>query len=999
MSSSSRVLCALMALALSPIPPLAAQQIDVPFLVQDYSPGGEVAERSAPEGPFTVLGEEAFFLKDCALWRTDGTPGGTALVRLLFANPSCGVSMPVVLGNHLIFVMTQGPGFQVWRSDGTALGTQPIAVLPYPPNLLSGGPLVMGGVAYFGFQVNNIQPGPLWKTDGTTEGTTEVAVWADFRSPVVVGNRVFFKGRSFEAGNELWVTDGSTGGTRLVKDIWPGLSSGNPESITRVGDRVFFVADDGSGRQLWVSDGTAAGTKVTRNLDHPEVGWGGPSHLTSMGSWLLFVVDDGIHGGELWRSDGTPQGTAIVVDLWTGPGGTSSISDQLTDGAFPVLPSGVALFNAYGEGSSGPYAWRTDGTVEGTWKLRDCAGSCPFYSWGFVVWGKHAYFTVLKDQETTELWRTDGSREGTVGPSKACGGRCPFNSPGRLSVVGERLLVAVTGAYWTTDQESGRWQRSEVPQVVVPYGTDWVALSDVNGRLDFSTASTEPIEGWIGGGEGAVRYRPPSGLPSGGMLFGCARPINERVSSLLVRASESEAWHLLRSFDFNYRWNRCQARMAAFRGGVLLAGSEPATGIELWFSDGSEDGTYPVKDLVPGPDGSCPDKFFALGDRAVFEAADQEGKPGLWVTDGTTGGTQLIRAGFGQAGGVLVGDKAFLYSWATGGLYVTDGTTAGTHQVTSGLYAIGTRGLASYKGLLFLSGDSSTRGTELYSTDGTTLPSGKVPIADINPGPGSSSPRWLAVMQDTLYFAADDGVHGAELWATDGTAAGTRLIKDIEPGPVGSEPQDLTAAGGVLYFSAFDAEHGNELWRSDGTSEGTVLVDDLTPGPVGTWPSLVYSHPIANFTAIGSHLTFMASTPEFGRELWALRFHDGPVVDATDVTVRRLPIGPWVATLPITISRPPESEATVRFRTRRGSAVPGEDYVEATGIVTIPAGSRHLAVPVTILPGAGAPRARTLSIEIEVSGELVVQRRTGIVTIEPGPVPSGRTRRRLTKGH
>lgn len=985
-----------MALALSPVPPLAAQQIDVPFLVEDHAPGGEVWERSAPEGPFTVLGEETFFFKDCALWRTDGTPGGTALVRLLFANSSCGVSTPEVLGNRLVFVITQGPGFQVWRSDGTARGTEPIAVLPYSPRLLSGGPVEMGGAAYFGFQGNNYQPGPLWKTDGTTEGTIEVAVWADFRSPAVAGNRVFFKGRSFEAGDELWVTDGSTGGTRLVKDIWPGLSSGNPESITPVGDRVFFVADDGSGRQLWVSDGTAVGTKVTRSWDHPEVGWGGPSHLTSMGSWLLFVVDDGIHGSELWRSDGTSQGTAMVVDLWTGPG--TSFWNGLTDA---VLPSGVALFNAYGEGSSGPYTWRTDGTAEGTWRLQGFSGTCS--PGDFAVFGEHAYALVWND-EHFELWRTDGTSAGTVGPSQACGGRCPFTSPAELGTVGRQLVVVVrdlfgNGSYWVTDLESGVWRRSD-PQVYFPYGPDWVGLTDVNGRLDFSTASTDPIEGWIGGGEGAVRYPPPSGLQSGGMLFGCARQINDNVSSLLVRASESEAWHLLRSFDFNYRWNRCQARMAAFRGGVLLAGSDPATGIELWFSDGSEDGTYPVKDLVPGPEGSCPSEFFALGDRAVFEAADQEGKPGLWVTDGTTGGTQLLKAGCSLAlawGGVVAGDKAFLDCQILG-LVVTDGTSAGTHGVTLGLHAIGTRGMASFKGVLYLAGDSSSRGTELYSTDGTYLASGKVPIADINPGPGSSSPRWLAVMEDTLYFAADDGVHGAELWATDGTAAGTRLIMDIEPGPVGSDPQELTAADGVLYFSAFDAEHGNELWRSDGTSEGTVLVADLNPGPVGTWPSLVYSHPIANFTAIGSHLAFMASTPEFGRELWALRFHDGPVADATDITVRSLPIGPWVASLPITISRPPESEATVRFRTKRGTAVPGEDYVEAAGVVTLPAGGRHLAVPVTILPGSGAPRARTLSIEIEAGGELIVQRRTGIVTIEPGPASSGRIRRHLTDG-
>jgi len=69
----------------------------------------------------------------------------------------------------------------------------------------------MGGAAYFGFSAPYGEPGCLWKTDGTTQGTTEVAAQVEFRSPVVAGSRIFFKGKSSEAGNELWVTDGSAG--------------------------------------------------------------------------------------------------------------------------------------------------------------------------------------------------------------------------------------------------------------------------------------------------------------------------------------------------------------------------------------------------------------------------------------------------------------------------------------------------------------------------------------------------------------------------------------------------------------------------------------------------------------------------------------------------------------------------------------------------------------------------------------------------------------------
>lgn len=52
----------------------------------------------------------------------------------------------------------------------------------------------------------------------------------------------------------------------LVKDINPHGSS-NPSELTRVGSTLFFAANDGvHGYELWKSDGTAAGTKMVKNI-------------------------------------------------------------------------------------------------------------------------------------------------------------------------------------------------------------------------------------------------------------------------------------------------------------------------------------------------------------------------------------------------------------------------------------------------------------------------------------------------------------------------------------------------------------------------------------------------------------------------------------------------------------------------------------------------------------------------------------------------------------
>ena len=74
--------------------------------------------------------------------------------------------------------------------------------------------------------------GVLWKTDGTTGGTT------NYTSKVVLGtsgnfailnNKIYFDGLTAANGSELWVTDGTDAGTQLVKDIESGSGSSSPQ--------------------------------------------------------------------------------------------------------------------------------------------------------------------------------------------------------------------------------------------------------------------------------------------------------------------------------------------------------------------------------------------------------------------------------------------------------------------------------------------------------------------------------------------------------------------------------------------------------------------------------------------------------------------------------------------------------------------------------------------------------------------------------------------------
>ena len=45
--------------------------------------------------------------------------------------------------------------------------------------------------------------------------------------------------------------------------------------------------------------------------------------MTSVGDRLFFYADDGLHGREVWTSDGTAAGTHLVKDIWPGSNGSA----------------------------------------------------------------------------------------------------------------------------------------------------------------------------------------------------------------------------------------------------------------------------------------------------------------------------------------------------------------------------------------------------------------------------------------------------------------------------------------------------------------------------------------------------------------------------------------------------------------------------------------------------------------------------------------------------
>jgi ELWxxDGT repeat protein len=277
---------------------------------------------------------------------------------------------------------------------------------------------------------------------------------------------------------------------------------------------------------------------------------------------------------------------------------------------------------------------------------------------------------------------------------------------------------------------------------------------------------------------------------------------------------------------------------------VYFSASSALAGTELYKTDGAT--VQLVKDLRPGTASSAPASLVDLGNGTfVFSATDDANGRELWSSDGSEAGTFLVKdilAGSGSSGAtplISVGGKAFLLAGQT--LWITDGQPAGTQQLAT--LAPGPFRYAVLGGVLYFSS-----GDALWRSNGT--PGGTSVVKS------GISPRNITATGDTLYLAAWDLAHGYELWKSDGTDAGTTIVKDINPGAGGSFNTNSTITmaltGSTVVFFAADGAHNLALWRTDGTDSGTTLVYEFEAASTTIAPFLRSAAGVAFFTLSGS---------------------------------------------------------------------------------------------------------------------------------------------------
>lgn len=413
---------------------------------------------------------------------------------------------------------------------------------------------------------------------------------------------VLFSNSDDTAGRELWISRGTTGSTRLLRDVNTGVAASNPGSAwdlavrpgggtaytsryQRIGGLVLFAATTaGQGREFWVSAGTSGNTRILK--DHMPgtasgVGAGPAEFIFSNGAFAIYTVRDSVRGNSLWATNGTPSGTRFLKTL------TESRAPQ----PFGILGNRI-LFSQVNRQE----LWITDGTVAGTKMLIHFSNFQAIQNVSRVKGTTYALFSAYTPTTGKELWITDGTVAGTrllkdinAGAADSLPGSyyriTEYGNDGAYFKIGDRVLFPATNA------AGGRelWATRGTAASTLPFtqlgagvnGAEFYEFTTLNNRLYFAADVAE----------GSTRVIRPF------VTAGTATSTRKLSTSL-----------------------RVSGRMVSLPNGVVFVGDDPSGNHRLWRTGiiaGSQVAVSPILAKfasiqnveIPSPDGvnaPCP---------------------------------------------------------------------------------------------------------------------------------------------------------------------------------------------------------------------------------------------------------------------------------------------------------------------------------------------------------------------------------------------------------
>lgn len=254
-------------------------------------------------GFLTVINNVCYFKLGTGIWKTNGTSAGTVLVK---SGVSLASGFHKVNNDIVFFAFSATAGYHaLWKTDGTGAGTTLLKDSVYRTSLghSVGSSAIVNGTLYFWVANQNY----LWKTDGTVGGTVKMlSVSSAANLTNHNGTLYFTRFNTSPVQWELWSSDGTVPGTLPI----PGLT--NVYNFTSMGGSLYLSGKaSGTDREPYKSDGTAGGTTLLKDIA-AGTAESVPNYLTKVNTVVCFQANDGVYGTQIWKTDGTPTGTMMA---------------------------------------------------------------------------------------------------------------------------------------------------------------------------------------------------------------------------------------------------------------------------------------------------------------------------------------------------------------------------------------------------------------------------------------------------------------------------------------------------------------------------------------------------------------------------------------------------------------------------------------------------------------------------------------------------------------
>ena len=645
-------------------------------------------------------------------------------------------------------------------------------------------------------------------------------------------------------GYELWRSDGTPAGTYLVKDLMEGPTSSFTGIPTVWKDRVYFSnfaqknqlnlpnPDDPANYdppQLWSTDGTNEGTRLVTNLDtltwfwDGEYGdWGSVEHMKAGHDRLFFVVSasnpvsDYDYVNTLWQSDGTSEGTFQMM--------RPDIDEPVLASVFLESLGGITFFADNQRAEPPPSEdnpewtqgdlWQTDGSPEGTIRLSRALA----YPAMHVFDGK-AYF-VLRDESGLHLARSGDHAAGvetvaTLRPAPAPDEVTYVNISASTTSLFFRVVGTKNNA--RTFNELWRFSGSDQTVALIPNESDSFDVGAIQDDALF----------FAGGPENDVELWRSDGTALGTALFADLNPTGSSfpyfspnlAGAMWFSADNGSSRNLYRSDGTlagtaavysSPAFSSSPQNFLALRNGTILFNVENGY---YYASRGTPETTSVIElsEREIGCPNFCDPRVLPVGNRALFLGLLSAT---LWSIDGSN-----------NANGTRVVKEAM---WPVNDFpsypVAKENTFAPLGHKAALFFALERHPDWESGQMIYLRKLWRTDGTQ----DGTTL----VKTFSLLPEDvmNSGGLMGLIVHRGLAYFMADDGEHGKELWRSDGTEAGTYMVKDLIAGAGDTVIETFTSARHHAYFTYSD-QNDVHLAITRGSAADTRRIATLPRGP------------------------------------------------------------------------------------------------------------------------------------------------------------------------